>query len=139
MSALRLIRTAASTLLISLTGFGCSAPGGAGTQPAAAPVLKDKKAPVQPKPKAAALTAVGTFTGIEEGDYMHWKMRTAAGEATWFILNPDDSVETVLKNPQAFIGRPCRITWKKSTENIPEAGGNMEVEQILSVEWTGKR
>jgi hypothetical protein len=31
------------------------------------------------------------------------------------------------------------VTWKKSTENIPEAGGKMEIEQILSVEWLGKK
>ena len=140
MSTLRLSRHAASALLICLTFSNCTAPGDAPAPHSAAtgaPVPQNKMAPAHPKP-AAALTAEGTFTGIEQGDYMHWRMRTKTGEATWFILDPGDSVEKVLQNPAAYIGRQCRITWKKSTENIPEAGGNMEVEQILSVEWTGK-
>jgi len=102
---------------------------------AGAPVLKDK-APAKPK---TALTAEGTFTGIEQGDYMHWKMHTKAGDVSYFILKPDASVEKVLKNPKPFTGRKCRITWKKTTENIPEAGGKMEIEQIVSVEWTDKK
>lgn len=81
----------------------------------------------------------GTFLGIEEGDYAHWQLRTTAGEeVTYFILKPDASVEKVLENPKAYQGRRCRVTWKKSTENIPEAGGKIEVEQILSFEWLKK-
>jgi hypothetical protein len=36
------------------------------------------------------------------------------------------------------VGRRCRITWKASQEAIPEAGGKIDVEQVLSVEWLGK-
>ena len=55
-------------------------------------MLKDDDAA---KPKAA-LTAEGTFTGIEQGDYAHWKMRTTSGEVSFYILKPDASVEKVL-------------------------------------------
>ncbi|MFN0080829.1 MAG: hypothetical protein ACKVY0_30545 [Prosthecobacter sp.] len=90
--------------------------------------------------KAAAKLTDGVFLGIEEGDYAHWNMRTVAGdEVSYFILKPDASVDKVLEQPKAFIGKKCRVTWKKSTENIPEAGGKMEIEQILSVEWLGKK
>jgi hypothetical protein len=44
-------------------------------------------------------------------------------------------VEKVLKNPSAFIGRKCRVEWKATTEDIPEAGGETALEQIVSVEW----
>jgi len=90
--------------------------------------------------KAAAKQTDGVFLGIEEGDYAHWNMRTVDGtEVSYFILKPDTSVDKVLENPKVFTGKKCRVTWKKSTENIPEAGGKMEIEQILSVEWLGKK
>lgn len=102
--------------------------------------LKKGKAAATSKAKVAAKVTEGTFAGIEEGDYFHWNMRSKSGEeVSFFILNPDDSVDKVVENPKAFAGRKCRVTWKKSTENIPEAGGKMEIEQILSVEWTDKK
>lgn len=84
----------------------------------------------------ATQTAIGTFLGIEEGDYAHWQMKRDDGkEISFFILRPDSSVEKVLENPKAYQGKKCRIQWKASTEKIPEAGGDIKVEQILSVEW----
>lgn len=89
---------------------------------------------------AAAKIVTGTFTGIEEGDYFHWNMTTDAGEeVSYFILKPDASVDKVLAKPESFKGRKCKVQWKETTENIPEAGGKMKVQQILSVEWTGKK
>jgi hypothetical protein len=99
-----------------------------------------KKGQAAGKPQAAAKLTDGTFLGVEEGDYFHWKMRTADGvEVSYFILKPDTSVDKTLENPTAYVGKKCRVTWKKSTENIPEAGGKMEIEQILSVQWLGKK
>jgi len=78
----------------------------------------------------------GTFSGVEQGDYAHWRMRDRdGGERTFMILRPDASVEEVLRDPDAFSGKSCTVTWKKSRESIPEAGGKIEVEQILSVVW----
>lgn len=92
------------------------------------------------KAAPAAKVVEGTFTGIEEGDYFHWNMRAkTGGEISFFILKPDQTVNQVLDHPQKFVNKRCRVTWKKSTENIPEAGGKMEIEQILSVEWLGGR
>ncbi len=85
---------------------------------------------------AGAKVTAGVFAGIEEGDYFHWNMKTIGGEeVSYFILHPDASVDRVLEDPAAYVGRRCRVTWKKSTEDIPEAGGKMQVEQILSVQW----
>jgi hypothetical protein len=89
---------------------------------------------------AATRTVEGTFIGIEQGDYAHWQMRTKSGEdVSLFILRPDASVEKIIENPKSYRGRPCRVSVKKTTENIPEAGRKMEVEQIVSVEWLGKK
>lgn len=100
-----------------------------------------KKGKAAGKPKTAATQAIeGTFVGVEQGDYGHWNMRVKGGEdASFFILRPDASVEKVLEKPEAYAGKKCRVTVKKSMENIPEAGGKMEVEQVLSVEWLGKK
>lgn len=92
------------------------------------------------KKAAAAQVIEGTFVGVEQGDYAHWNMRVKGGEdASFYILRPEASVEKVLEKPEAYAGKKCRVTVKKSMENIPEAGGKTEVEQILSVEWIGKK
>lgn len=81
----------------------------------------------------------GTFTGIEEGDYAHWQMRSKGGEEiSYFILRPDASIEKVLENPKEYAGKKCRVITKKGMEEIPEAGGKLEIEQVLSVEWLRK-
>lgn len=91
---------------------------------------------VQAAPPKAKQTASGVFLGIEQGNYAHWKLRKIDGEeVSFFILNPDSSVEKVLASPKEYVGKKCLVELKTTTENIPEAGGKMEVEQIVSVEW----
>lgn len=99
------------------------------------------KAGGKPKAQAAASKAIeGTFLGIEEGDYAHWNMRDKDGEeVSFFILNPDTAVEKVLEKPKAYAGRKCRVTVKQSKDNLPEAGGKVDIEQVVSVEWLGKK
>ncbi len=98
-------------------------------------IIAFKSKGVATKPQAIQSTD-GTFLGIEEGDYAHWQMKTDGGkEVSFFILRPDASVEKVFGNPKGYKGKKCRVQWKSSTEKIPEAGGDMKVEQILSVEW----
>ena len=95
----------------------------------------------KPKEKAGAVqTTEGTFIRIDEGDYLHWVMKTTQGkEMSFFVLKPDAGLEKVLAAPGPFAGKKCRVQWKSSTENIPEAGGMMKLEQILSVEWLVKK
>lgn len=85
-------------------------------------------------------TTTGTFTGLEEGDYTHWAMKNEKGETvSFFILKSDAVIDKVVENPAPYVGRKCRVTWKSSRENIPEAGGKIRIEQILSVEWLDKK
>lgn len=94
----------------------------------------DKK----PAPAVAA-EMTGVFLGIEEGDYSHWRMKNEKGEEiSLFILKPEPSVEAVMDKPDGFVGKPCKVTWKKSMETIPEAGGKIEVEQVFGVKWHEK-
>lgn len=88
---------------------------------------------------AVAAEMTGVFLGIEEGDYSHWRMKDGKGEeVSLFILQPEASVDAVLEKPEDFVGKRCTVTWKKSMETIPEAGGEMEVEQIFGVKWLEK-
>lgn len=89
---------------------------------------------------AAAKVATGTFIGVEEGDYAHWLMKSDKGEElSFFILSGDASVDKVLEKPKSYIGKKCRVQLKTSMEEVPEAGGKMEVMQVLSVEWVDKK
>lgn len=91
------------------------------------------------KPAVQLEQTTGIFRSIEQGDYAHWKMTDAKGrEVSFFVLQPDKELEKVLANPKKFSGRRCRVTWKTTMEEIPEAGGKMKVDQITAVEWLGK-
>jgi hypothetical protein len=78
----------------------------------------------------------GTFLKLEQGDYFYWTMRLAdKSEVTYWLLRPDESLEAVIQSPTKFAGKKCRVQWQRKLENLPEAGGKLEVNQILSVEW----
>jgi hypothetical protein len=88
------------------------------------------------EPVAAAQYATGVFKGIEEGDYFHWQITGKDGtEVSYFILKPDATMQKALDDPKAFIGRKCRVKYLTSVEDIPEAGGKMEITRITGVEW----
>ncbi|MEY5019148.1 MAG: hypothetical protein RLZ22_236 [Verrucomicrobiota bacterium] len=91
---------------------------------------------LEEKNTVAPLVVEGTFSGIEWGDYAHWNIKTKDGvQRSFFVLVSDADIEKVLENPEPHVGKACRVTWKKSMEEIPEAGGQMELEQVLAVEW----
>lgn len=80
--------------------------------------------------------AEGVFTGIEQGDYAHFKLREGDGnERSFFILQTDAAIDRVLADPQEYEGRNCRLRWERRSENIPEAGGAMEIDVLLGIEW----
>lgn len=78
----------------------------------------------------------GVFLGIEQGDYAHWKMRDSDGnDRSFFILQTDAAIERVLADPQEYEGRACRVRWERRNEEIPEAGGRMDLDVLTGVEW----
>ena len=100
---------------------------------------KDEK-PGKPAKAASTKTTEGTFVRVDEGDYFHFVITDTKGEeVSFFILKGDATVDKVVEEPGKFVGKKCRVQWKTSVENIPEAGGKLEIEQILSVEWLGKK
>jgi len=81
-------------------------------------------------------TITGTFLGIEQGDYFHWKMRAAdGGEISFMVLRPDESVQSVLDDPEKFVGRRCQVQTLTTTEDLESAGGKLKVEHVLAVIW----
>lgn len=100
---------------------------------------KDEK-PGKPAKTASTKTTEGTFVRVDEGDYFHFVITDKKGEeVSFFILKGDATVDKVVEEPGTFVGKKCRVHWKTSVEDIPEAGGKLEIEQILSVEWLGKK
>ena len=77
----------------------------------------------------------GTFAGIEQGDYAHFRLKSAKGkEESFFILRPDKSVDSYLKNEAKLKGRKVRVHWEERDEQIPEAGGKQRIKIATRVE-----
>lgn len=77
----------------------------------------------------------GTFAGIEQGDYAHFQLKDTKGKPlSYFILRPDDSVQSYLKNPNKLKGRKVRVYWEERDEEIPEAGGKQRIKVVTKVE-----
>lgn len=91
----------------------------------------------KPAPKApAGNVTTGVFTGIDEGDYFHWMMRPQGGEIiSFFILNTTPAIDAAIANPGQFLGRNCRVTWRNTSIESPGAGGNIDITEILGVQW----
>jgi hypothetical protein len=80
-------------------------------------------------------TTEGTFTGIEQGDYAHLQLKTAAGrQETFFVLNVNKSVQPFVDSPKKMKGRKIRVHWRERQENVPESGGKMLVKSVQRVE-----
>ena len=77
----------------------------------------------------------GTFAGIEQGDYAHFELKDTKGKPhSYFILRPDNSVQSYLDNPTKLKGRKVRVFWEERNEEIPEAGGKQKIKVVTKVE-----
>ena len=75
----------------------------------------------------------GTFVGMEWGDYLHFNMKNEAGEEiSFFVFDlPEDQI-TAFEKPE-MAGKAIEVKWKTSKRDIPESGGEMELDEILEV------
>ncbi len=81
-------------------------------------------------------TLTGTFVGIEQGDYFYFQIEISQGEARSFmVLQPDEVYEKVAEDVEQYIGKQVKVYWKTTKENIPEAGGEIEVEKYIKAEF----
>ena len=73
----------------------------------------------------------GTFDGIEQGDYAYFKVRGVAEDKSFMVLNADKTYKAISANPEKFIGRRVKVYWIAAKQNIPEAGGMINIEKYV--------
>lgn len=87
-----------------------------------------------PESKAQPHSITGRFEGFEEGDYTHLLLTSGGQVRSFFVLRTDETIERLLKHRDRYIGKPIRVHWKTSVEDIPEAGGRTRVDSVVSVQ-----
>lgn len=78
-------------------------------------------------------TLDATFLRIDQGDYSHLIVKDKNGQEKDFWLWSKGKWDAVLSNPESWKGKRVRLTWRKVTRNIPEAGGNLELDEATSI------
>jgi hypothetical protein len=91
----------------------------------------------KPKEEATGNQQVteGTFVGIEQGDYFYFKVKPENGdEKSLMVLKGDDTYEKISANPDKYKGAKVKVTWEAKKQNVPEAGGEMDIEEYIKAE-----
>lgn len=87
-----------------------------------------------PQPVGPVEETTGTFDGFEYGDYVHLLLTVDGETRSFFVLRTDAALERLLDRPEAALGKPLRVIWQTSREHLPEAGGPVEVDIVLTVQ-----
>lgn len=83
------------------------------------------------------IEVVGIFQGVTWGDYGHLELIDEQGkEYSFWLLNSIEG-EQVADDPNvdSYIGRRCRVRYRKEKKFIPEANEEMEVETLVRFDW----
>jgi hypothetical protein len=83
---------------------------------------------------AQTQTLTGTFDSLEFGDYAHVNIADQRGEIHSFWLGNDPSLSKFVDHPEKYQGAPVKVHWHAVKRNIPEAGGEMEIEEAFRIE-----
>jgi hypothetical protein len=112
-------------------------------QPAANSTATDKPPtpvvdPVAPteQPAASGLkTLQGTYLTTEVGDYLHARIQGDDKVAYSFFLSEDfPEARSAEMMEGMWDGKAVKVQWRKIKRDIPEAGGFIEVEEMVSIE-----
>lgn len=84
---------------------------------------------------APMFTLKGTFVEVQEGDYLHFMVKDEKGELRSFWLSDDiPEAEWMPFLTQAHPpGTKVEVKWKTVVKNIPESGGDMELEEAQEI------
>ena len=96
-----------------------------------------KKVNQAPAPTASKIqTTTGTFSEIEEGDYvyLHLEDENKKNKTFTFWRAYEGAAELNTGNWEASKGKKIKVTWEENMENIPESGEKMLVKKILGIE-----
>ncbi|MCU0445594.1 MAG: hypothetical protein MUE85_11825 [Microscillaceae bacterium] len=100
----------------------------------AAPKAEETEKPKEEVSDRQQVT-VGTFIEIEQGDYFYFKIKPENGdEKSFMVLKGDDTYEKIAANPNKYKGTKIRVTWEAKKQNIPEAGGEIDIEEYIKGE-----
>ena len=76
----------------------------------------------------------GTFQGIEQGDYAYFKVKNAKEEKSFMVFNADETYDKISASPEKFVGKKVKVSWIATKEDVPEAGGKIDVEKYIKAE-----
>ena len=63
-------------------------------------------------------------------------MKDAKGEdQSFFIWNGGEEIDKIAEASDKHAGKKCRVTWQKMKRNIPENGGETEIDELIKYEW----
>jgi len=88
-----------------------------------------------PKGFSQTQSLQGTFMGLEQGDYLHFLIKTKTGEQSFFMNLKSPSVQKVAKNPEAFLGRKCLAKYIETKQYFREGGGEFDIKLLEEVAW----
>ena len=77
----------------------------------------------------------GTFVGTEQGDYIHFLIKTKEGEESFFMNLKSASVKEVADRPEPFIGKKCTIKYIETKQYFREGGGEFDIRLLEEVIW----
>jgi len=81
----------------------------------------------------------GTFQGIEQGDYAYFKLHTDAGaDESLMILQTDAAIDDFVEHADSLVGTRVKVRIEDRKQDIPEAGGEIDVRVLLGVEKLAK-
>jgi hypothetical protein len=100
----------------------------------ATPVV-DPVPPADLPPSAALETLTGTYVTTEVGDYVHAIIKGDDKQEYSFYLADDfPEARSAEMTEGLWDGKAVKAQWRKVTRNIPEAGGDMEIDELVSIE-----
>lgn len=79
---------------------------------------------------------VGTFLGLEQGDYFYFKVKPDDGseEKSFMVLNTDETYKQIEADPAKYKDAKVKVYWQAKKQNIPEAGGEMDIQEYIKAE-----
>jgi hypothetical protein len=93
------------------------------------------EAPAADAPATKLETLTGTYIATEQGDYFHAAIKGDDGTEYSFFFAPDLSEARADELVAGmYDGKKVKATWRKTERDIPEAGGMMEVDELVDIE-----
>jgi hypothetical protein len=121
------------TMAFTLSLASCSNKTTETTPPVASNPSETAPETVVEEPAATSNTVKGTFVALEMGDYMHFNMKSDAGEDLSFWVMDLSADQIAPFEEGGMEGKKIEVTWEKTMADIPESGGKMEIEEVTAI------